>query len=207
MCMFPSKTCKVKSFSEKTWTRFLECVSKWKFLDGPQAKIAKNFDVTGVSSGIPRRGGFHQICYARFTDSQRFEWAKKNLEKHHDDAEFFEGVYKRSLHANPEIPSPDHHGWKMENGELIIHWMNLPPAPESLMDLIHCSAKCKKSQCTDANICTCLQNKVPCTDLCKCIRDTCCQITGHNAVDDDDDDTDDNNDDDTDNDNDINEVA
>ena len=59
MCMFPSKMCKVRSFSEKTWTRFLDYVSKLKFLDGPQAKIAKNFDIGCASSGIPPHGGFH----------------------------------------------------------------------------------------------------------------------------------------------------
>ena len=79
----------------------------------------------------------------------------------------------------------------IENEELIIYWMNLPPAPESLIDLINCSAKCKRSQCTDVNICTCLQNKIPCTDLCKCTRDACSEIIGNNAVQDDDTDSND----------------
>lgn len=116
------------------------------------------------------------------------------LSEHIKRANYQAGVYKRSLHANPDIPSPDCHGWKIENGDL--DWMNLLPAPDSLMDLINCSAKCKKSHCKDVNICTCLQNRVPCTDMCKCARDSCYKISkniGH-----DDDDTDDGDDDDDD---------
>ena len=36
---------------------------------------------------------------------------------------------------------------------------------------------------------------MPCTDLCKCSKDTCCEITGYNALSDSNDDDDDDDDD------------
>lgn len=80
----------------------------------------------------------------------------------------------------------------MEEGNLVINWMNLPPAPDSEMELAYCSGRCKRHQCGNEQICSCLQNNVPCTDLYKCARNNCCNITGRNAIESDsDDDTDD----------------
>ena len=98
----------------------------------------------------------------------------------------FSGIYKRSHNADPDIPVPDGHGWRIGDGELKIHWMKLPPTPDNVEELVNCSGKCK-----DANICSCLQNNMPCTDLSKCSKDTCCEITGYNALGDSDDDDDD----------------
>lgn len=92
MCIFPTKTLNVRSFSVKTWTRFLEYVKKWKGLHGPQAEIAKNFDLSCDSTEIPPRVGFHQTCYARFTDYQKIERIQKKLEKNTDNV--FEGKFK-----------------------------------------------------------------------------------------------------------------
>uniref|UniRef100_UPI00358F3D52 uncharacterized protein n=1 Tax=Myxine glutinosa TaxID=7769 RepID=UPI00358F3D52 len=112
------------------------------------------------------------------------------LREHIKRANYQAGIYKRSLQPNAEIPVPDGHGWKMESGELVINWMNLPPAPDGVMELAYCTGNCKKSKCGDADTCTCLQNNVPCIDLCKCARNNCCNITGHNDLDDDSEDSD-----------------
>lgn len=103
----------------------------------------------------------------------------------------FTGIFKRSLQATPDVPSPQHHGWKIEDGNLVVDWMTLPPAPDSVMELAHCTSSCKKSSCSDASKCTCLENNVPCTDLCNCARKTCSNIAGQASFEDDEEDDDD----------------
>uniref|UniRef100_UPI00358EF969 uncharacterized protein isoform X2 n=1 Tax=Myxine glutinosa TaxID=7769 RepID=UPI00358EF969 len=99
------------------------------------------------------------------------------------------GIYKRSLQPIPDIPDPDGYGWMMEE-ELAIDWMTLPPAPDSVMELANCTGSCKKTRCSNETTCTCLQNNIPCTDLCKCGRNDCSNITGHVDFDDKNDDKD-----------------
>lgn len=78
-----------------------------------------------------------------------------------------------------------------DQGELVIEWMTQPSAPDSVMALAHCTAGCKKSGCGDATKCTCLQNGIPCTDLCKCARVNCSNVGGHHTADETDEDEDD----------------
>ena len=78
----------------------------------------------------------------------------------------------------PSHPSPVGHGWQMENGELAIHWGSLPPAPESVLEFANCSGRCRRTNCTDSAKCTCLENGIPCTDLCKCKRESCSNVSG-----------------------------
>lgn len=91
---------------------------------------------------------------------------------------YFAGIYKRSLQPNPNIPPPQEHGWKIEGNDLVIDWMTLPPAPDTVMQLAYCLGGCKKSSCTDVNKCTCLENNVPCTDLCSCATKICSNVAG-----------------------------
>ncbi|KAJ8049553.1 hypothetical protein HOLleu_02339 [Holothuria leucospilota] len=113
------------------------------------------------------------------------------LIEHTRRANYQAAIYKRSLQATSDVPSPVGHGWHMKEGELSIHWMNLPPAPDSVMELAYCSGRCNKSKCGDAAICTCLQNNVPCTDSCKCSRNDCANISGEIDLEQDDQDDDD----------------
>ena len=82
------------------------------------------------------------------------------------------------MQATPDVPPPQDHGWKIEGNDLVIDWMTLPPAPDSVMELAHCTGSCKKSTCSDVSKCTCLENNVPCTDLCSCARKNCSNIAG-----------------------------
>ena len=74
------------------------------------------------------------------------------------------------MSQNPEIPSPVGNGWKKNTSEnkdetLAIDWMELKPAPDSILELVNCS--CQKIKCAKIR-CTCYSNKLLCTDLCKC---------------------------------------
>uniref|UniRef100_UPI00358E9E4F uncharacterized protein n=1 Tax=Myxine glutinosa TaxID=7769 RepID=UPI00358E9E4F len=111
------------------------------------------------------------------------------LRQHIKRANYQAGIYKRSLQPIPDIPDPDGYGWMMEE-ELAMDWMTLPPAPDSVMELANCTGTCKKTRCSNETTCTCLQNNIPCTDLCKCGRNDCSNITGHVDFDDKNDDKD-----------------
>ena len=76
----------------------------------------------------------------------------------------------------------------MESDNLLIDRMSLAPTRDSVMELANCSGTCKKNRCSSANTCTCLQNSVPCTELCKCARKNCNNVTGRNDPDEDDED-------------------
>ena len=78
--------------------------------------------------------------------------SKDALCLHVKRANYPAAIYKRALDPHPAVPSPHGHGWKINGDDISIHWMDLPPAPTSVMEFAHCS--CKK--------------KLPYTDLCKC---------------------------------------
>ena len=88
-----------------------------------------------------------------------------SLHKHIQRANFQTAIYKQSLIPNQDIPAPEENGWKIEDGKLAIHWMTLPPAPQSIMELLRCS--CKKTKCA-LRKCSCFANNLNCTDLCSC---------------------------------------
>lgn len=89
-----------------------------------------------------------------------------SLQKHVERANFQAAIYKQCLIPNQEIGEPENNGWKMDEGKLAIHWMTLPPAPEGIMELVHCS--CKKTKCAQ-NKCSCFSQELKCTDLCSCL--------------------------------------
>ena len=62
--------------------------------------------------------------------------------------------------------SPDGHGWKVsaDESELEITWMTIPPAPDMILQFVHCNCKtsCKNNRCS------CVKAGLECTDLCNC---------------------------------------
>lgn len=62
------------------------------------------------------------------------------------------------------IPPPGCHGWQIVDGELQIVWMTRPPAPDSILEFIHCGCKtgCKTQRCS------CRKATIQCTDVCTC---------------------------------------
>ena len=98
------------------------------------------------------------------------------LLKHILRANYQAYVWRRSLNAMVMLPEPDGHGWKIVDDELVIDWTDEKPAPDAVIEMMSC--KCKKP-CNLQNQCSCHENGLSCTDMCKC---TC-----ENKVDDDDD--------------------
>ena len=75
-------------------------------------------------------------------------------------------IHRRCMVSNPEVPSPNGHGWTVDDGELKIKWIELLPAPDAVLALNNC--KCKKSHCK-TKACTCENNGLECTDFCECV--------------------------------------
>ena len=73
-------------------------------------------------------------------------------------------IWRWSLQTEPSIPSPNDHGWTTDSeGQLEIQGMRGSPAPDAILQLLSCKCvrSCKPEQCT------CLNNGLKCTNLCK----------------------------------------
>ena len=74
-------------------------------------------------------------------------------------------IWQQVLVAKPRKLEATALGWSRErNDELMPVLSRLPPAPESLVQLVKCS--CGKGECRGR--CTCRQNDIDCTEFCVC---------------------------------------
>ena len=74
-------------------------------------------------------------------------------------------IHHRSLQQSINAPSPDSYGWSVKDGVVNVIWKTKDAAPESLLKVVKCG--CKTTRCIKGG-CSCLVNKLPCIDLCKC---------------------------------------
>ena len=72
-------------------------------------------------------------------------------------------IWKNCLEPCPNILEPEGHGWKSENGNLLVDWMSDAPAPDTVLELLSCT--CARSCSNDS--CICLTNGLKCTDMCR----------------------------------------
>ncbi|XP_065677405.1 uncharacterized protein LOC136092782 [Hydra vulgaris] len=88
---------------------------------------------------------------------------KDSLVQHIKRANYEAFIRKRSYIAVINPPSPFGNGWFNDQGSIAISWMEMPAAPDSLLDFVHC-------YCRDCSTkrCSCNKAGVVCTDLCKC---------------------------------------
>ena len=72
-------------------------------------------------------------------------------------------LWKRCLQQEMDTPSPEGHGWMIEDGQNVVDWMQGLPAPQVMMELIacQCSRVCK------APVCQCVANALKCLPACK----------------------------------------
>jgi hypothetical protein len=64
-------------------------------------------------------------------------------------------IHHRSLQQTIAAPSPNGYGWSVKDGVIDVVWKTKAAAPESLLKVVKCG-------------CSCLTNKLPCTDMCRC---------------------------------------
>ena len=90
---------------------------------------------------------------------------KDALKKHISRVIFRAAIWRRSLNSIMNFPNLVGHGWIIDKeGKVSIDWMDLPPAPDGLLENIQCA--CKKG-CT-TNRCSCHRANLHCTSLCQC---------------------------------------
>ena len=82
---------------------------------------------------------------------------------HAQRANYQAAIWRRSLERHPNIPSPEGHGWLLEDDQLKIDWMKGPPAPDAVLEFLAC--KCTKV-CRPPG-CQCITNGIKCTPACK----------------------------------------
>lgn len=130
----------------------------------------------------PGTSDVNQLRYNLFcsrkgeTESHQLPPCKDSLTKHVQRANFQAAIWKRSLQADPQTPSPVGNGWKIESGHLAIDWMDGLPAPQAVLDLLSC--KCTRT--CKLPSCVCLMNGLKCTDMCR-LRDCANQASAQDS--------------------------
>ncbi|XP_072050216.1 uncharacterized protein [Amphiura filiformis] len=135
------------------------------------------------------------VRYTKFKMGKHREEAmppnQDSLKQHIMRANYQAAVYKSALDQFPDIPSPHGRGWIVDGESIAIHWTDLAPAPDSILEFVHCD--CKKTKCIQGG-CSCLEKGLPCTDLCKCVS---CENTPQECLTNDGDDNDEDDDSDS----------
>ena len=111
---------------------------------------------------------YHLFCAKKGEiESHQLPPCRDCLVKHAQRANYQAGIWRRCLEQDPHVPSPVGRGWKMEKEEdtehLVVDWMDGPPAPEAILDLLACNCprKCAMPKCV------CMVNGLKCTDMCR----------------------------------------
>ncbi|KAK3733482.1 hypothetical protein QZH41_007067 [Actinostola sp. cb2023] len=81
-------------------------------------------------------------------------------------------VWNNDIVPNPQLPSPQNYGWKMDEDHWLPVMTKLPPAPEAIIQLVKCG--CVKERCS-TNRCQCRKAGLSCTDLCTCSDTESCE--------------------------------
>lgn len=90
---------------------------------------------------------------------------KDCLLQHARRASYQAKIWRLSTVPMMNCPSPDGHGWKLEDGQLNIYWMEGEHAPAAVLKVSSCS--CKVNNCAGGR-CSCFSASHSCTELCHC---------------------------------------
>ena len=74
-------------------------------------------------------------------------------------------VWNNDIVPQPQLPSPDNFGWKLEANKWLPVMTTLPPALEAVIQLVKCG--CANEKCS-TNRCQCQLANLNCSDLCNC---------------------------------------
>ena len=90
---------------------------------------------------------------------------KDALNKHISRVMFQATIWRKSLNPMMNCPDLAEHGWIVdEEGKVSIDWMDLPPAPDGILENVQCA--CKKG--CNTSRCSCRRANLQCTSLCRC---------------------------------------
>ena len=119
--------------------------------------------------GMPERNEINDarhrsFCKNKIPEPHQLPPTKDELLQHVKRANYQSFIWKRARHANPDITSPVGNGWSLSGDVVEVVWMESPPAPESVLELITCD--CRRLKCNAS--CQCKILSLECTDICKC---------------------------------------
>ena len=87
---------------------------------------------------------------------------QSSLRLHVKRSNYQAAIWKRALSPCPDIPSPQEHGWNIDNDVINFVWLDSKPAPEEVLELLSCSCK----RVCSLQSCCCLKSGLKCTDMC-----------------------------------------
>lgn len=119
--------------------------------------------------GYEHESDVNMVRYQAFT-SGKFE--EESLPPNTDSLtmHIHRAAYQCHIWRNATLPELNtgnitDHGWGIdEDGIVYVKWMNMLPAPASILEFVNC--KCTKG-CAN-NRCSCRKSSLQCTELCKC---------------------------------------
>ena len=114
-------------------------------------------------SGADVNDARYALFCQKGSESSQLLPTKDAFSKHTRRANYQAAVWRRALDARPDVPTPHGHGQILRSGSLYVDWMDQLPAPEVILELIHCN--CIKFKCI-INQCSCRANSLACTDVC-----------------------------------------
>ena len=91
---------------------------------------------------------------------------KDALLQHIKRCSYQAAIHHRATQQIIDAPSPNGYGWSVKDGAIEVVWKTKDAAPESLLKVVKCG--CKTTKCIKGG-CSCLTNKLSCTDMCKCM--------------------------------------
>ena len=99
-------------------------------------------------------------------DKQLLPPNQDSLDQHIRQANYQCHIWRHTAQPVLNLSSFREHGWKVdEDGNVLVNWLTIAPAPESLLKLVNC--KCRKG--CENNRCSCVKAGLNCSQLCKCL--------------------------------------
>lgn len=171
----------VSSFTGKSKAKWFNYVKQTPEFISTLASLGKDFTlstsladllesvVCKIYGGNENQVNINELRWKIFCSSNASERSlppnKDALLHHLQRANYQARIWRLASSSKYNRPSPDGYGWKLENNELKIVWLEHPYAPQSITEFIVCS--CKKTKCTSGR-CNCSKMGLKCTDLCHC---------------------------------------
>ena len=106
-----------------------------------------------------------EISFVTKVKTENLPPTENALYQHTRRALFQAGIWAKSTENNPHIPNPCDHGWKLEEGMYVPVWITVPELSKSCQQLVKCSCKSVKADCSK---CFCGKDNIECSPLCDC---------------------------------------
>ena len=107
----------------------------------------------------------YQVFISGKYDEELLPPNQDSLNQHISRANYQCYIWRHAVQPVLNLPSFRDYGWEVDDtGNVLVNWMTLAPAPESLLQFVNC--KCRKG-CGN-KMCSCVKAELKCSDLCKC---------------------------------------